>query len=135
MAGEILSGWKDIANYMGKGVRTVQRYERELGLPVRRPNGRAKGSVLITKTELDVWIHAAFDREASHEEPSVNLEDLKSHVLELATMLEQLIDSMKKLAEFQKKIAPSRTTVRKTMHRIRDDGFRVLWTNSSSRVA
>ena len=24
----IISGWKDIANYLGKGVRTVQRYER-----------------------------------------------------------------------------------------------------------
>jgi hypothetical protein len=31
---EILSGWKDIANHLGMGVRTVQRYERELGLPV-----------------------------------------------------------------------------------------------------
>ena len=30
---EIFSGWKDIANYLGKGVRTIQRYERELGLP------------------------------------------------------------------------------------------------------
>lgn len=34
---EILSGWKEIANYLRKGVRTVQRYERELGLPIRRP--------------------------------------------------------------------------------------------------
>jgi hypothetical protein len=135
MAGEILSGWKDIANYMGKGVRTVQRYERELGLPVRRPNGRAKGSVLITKTELEVWIHTAFDHESSYEKPSVNLEDLKSHALELATMLERLIESMNKLAESQKKIAASRTTVRKTSHRVRDDGFRVEWTNGSSRVA
>ena len=35
----VLSSWKDIARYMGKGVRTVQRWERHLGLPVRRPNG------------------------------------------------------------------------------------------------
>ena len=35
----VLSSWKDIAKYMGKGVRTVQRWERHLGLPVRRPNG------------------------------------------------------------------------------------------------
>ena len=32
----ILSGWKEIANHLGKGVRTVQRYELELALPVRR---------------------------------------------------------------------------------------------------
>ena len=54
----ILSGWKEIANYLGKGVRTVQRYEGELRLPVRRPAGRARGSVLATKLELDAWVTA-----------------------------------------------------------------------------
>jgi len=42
---QILSGWKEIANYLGKGVRTVQRYERYMGLPVRRPAGKPSGSV------------------------------------------------------------------------------------------
>lgn len=54
-AQHILSGWKDIANYLEKGVRTVQRYERDLGLPVRRPAGRARGSVLATRAELYAW--------------------------------------------------------------------------------
>jgi hypothetical protein len=52
----ILSGWKDIANYLGEGVRTVQRYERELGLPVRRPAGKTTGSVTVVKSELDAWV-------------------------------------------------------------------------------
>jgi hypothetical protein len=56
---EILSGWKDIAAYLGKGVRTVQRYERELTLPVRRPAGKSAASVIATKAELDGWIAAA----------------------------------------------------------------------------
>lgn len=60
---EILSGWKEIANYMGKGVRTVQRYEMQLGLPVHRPAGKAKGSVLTTRSELDAWIAASAIRE------------------------------------------------------------------------
>jgi hypothetical protein len=55
---EILSGWKDIANYLGQGVRTVQRYERDLGLPVRRTAGRCKGAVIATKAEIDAWISA-----------------------------------------------------------------------------
>jgi len=59
-----LSGWKDIANYLGKGVRTVQRYERELGLPVRRPAGKLFGSVAATKAELDAWMAALPIREA-----------------------------------------------------------------------
>lgn len=55
----ILSGWKDIANYLGKGVRTVQRYEEELRLPVRRPAGKARGAVVATKSELDAWVNAS----------------------------------------------------------------------------
>lgn len=55
----ILSGWKDIASYLGRGVRTVQRYEEELRLPVRRPVGRVRGFVVCTKAELDAWISAS----------------------------------------------------------------------------
>jgi hypothetical protein len=55
---EILSGWKDVATYLGKGVRTVQRYERTLGLPIRRPAGKQRGSVIATKAELDAWVSA-----------------------------------------------------------------------------
>ena len=55
---EFLSGWKDIAKYLGKGVRTVQRYERQFRLPVRRPSGKTQGSVLATKAELDAWVSA-----------------------------------------------------------------------------
>jgi hypothetical protein len=29
-----LNGWKEIAAYVGKGVRTVQRWEKAHGLPV-----------------------------------------------------------------------------------------------------
>jgi hypothetical protein len=56
---DFVSGWKDIGKYLGKGVRTVQRYERELGLPIRRPSGRDSGSVIATKAELDAWILAS----------------------------------------------------------------------------
>jgi len=63
---QFLSGWKDIANYLGKGVRTVQRYERHLGLPVRRPAGKDCGSIVATKAELDAWVVASPIREAFH---------------------------------------------------------------------
>jgi hypothetical protein len=54
---DILSGWKEISSYLRMGVRTAQRYE-EFGLPVRRPAGRRRGSVIATKAELDTWITA-----------------------------------------------------------------------------
>lgn len=56
---QYLTGWKEIANYLGKGVRTVQRHERELGLPIHRPNGKSAGSVIATKKELDDWVEAS----------------------------------------------------------------------------
>ncbi|HTR25940.1 MAG TPA: hypothetical protein VMI10_18345 [Terriglobales bacterium] len=60
---QFLSGWKEIANYLGKGVRTVQRYEGELGLPVRRPAGKPRGSVLAMRAEIDAWVSASPFRE------------------------------------------------------------------------
>ncbi len=51
-----LTSWKEIAIYLGKGVRTVQRWERDLGLPVRRFDGRAERRVLALCEELDEWV-------------------------------------------------------------------------------
>lgn len=52
-----LTSWKEIANYLGKGVRTVQRWEAE-GLPVRRPNARDHGIVSALPNELDAWLES-----------------------------------------------------------------------------
>ena len=52
----MFSGWKQIARYLGKGVRSVQRYERELGLPIHRLGGKSAGPVIATKAELDRWV-------------------------------------------------------------------------------
>lgn len=52
----VFTSWKEIASYLGKGVRTVQRWEAQFGLPVQRPNAHAKGIVRATKEELDRWI-------------------------------------------------------------------------------
>ena len=51
-----LTSWKEIASYIGKSVRTVQRWESELGLPVRRPNPGDRNIVLALPEELDRWL-------------------------------------------------------------------------------
>ena len=51
----VLSSWKEIGNYLGRGVRTVQRWEQEFGLPIRRPAGPARHSVIAMPDELDAW--------------------------------------------------------------------------------
>jgi hypothetical protein len=52
---QLLTSWKEIAAHLGKGVRTVQRWERELGLPVRRP-AENRHIVVALAEELDDWI-------------------------------------------------------------------------------
>jgi hypothetical protein len=52
----VLTSWKEIARYMGKGVRTVQRWEQDFGLPVRRPQGSNKKAVLARPRDLDAWV-------------------------------------------------------------------------------
>lgn len=54
----VLSGWKEVANYLHVGVRTAQRWESDLGLPVRRPRGRKRSAVLADGHELDLWLRS-----------------------------------------------------------------------------
>jgi len=52
----ILNSWKEIATYLGRGVRTVQRYEREFQLPVRRVGTKSRKSVVALSQDLDAWL-------------------------------------------------------------------------------
>lgn len=54
--GERLEGWKQIAAYLKRDVRTVQRWERAEQFPVRRQMHRKLGSVLAFKNELNRWM-------------------------------------------------------------------------------
>ena len=61
----ILNSWKEIANYLGRGVRTVQRWERDLGLPVHRPKGKDRSAVLAFPEELNAWLQQTPVRSAT----------------------------------------------------------------------
>lgn len=56
---DVLDGWKDIADYLGKSVRTAQRWRQEFGLPVHRLGDREKEGVYAYKSELDEWRRTA----------------------------------------------------------------------------
>lgn len=56
--GQILNSWKEIASHLGRGVRTVQRWEH-LGLPVRRPRGKSRSAVIALADEIDAWLRSA----------------------------------------------------------------------------
>lgn len=55
----LLNSWKEIAVYMGRSERTVQRWEKRFGLPVRRPAGRSRSAVIALPSEIQAWFRAA----------------------------------------------------------------------------
>jgi hypothetical protein len=73
----VLNSWKEISNYIGRGVRTVQRWEEHYGLPVHRPSGRDRSAVYALVDEVDAWLKAG----ATHQKPAGAKKPLDADVL------------------------------------------------------
>ncbi|MBI4265736.1 MAG: hypothetical protein HY657_15280 [Acidobacteria bacterium] len=52
-----LDSWKAVAEYLNRDVATVRRWEKTLGLPVRRVSGRGR-SVFAYREEIEAWLGA-----------------------------------------------------------------------------
>jgi len=50
-----LDSWKEIAAYLQREIRTVQRWEKSEGLPVHRHYHQKIGTVFAFKEEIDAW--------------------------------------------------------------------------------
>jgi hypothetical protein len=50
-----LHGWKDISTYFGRSVRTVQRWERDFGLPIRRYGLGRSEVVHVYVDDIERW--------------------------------------------------------------------------------
>ena len=59
--GERLNSWKEIAAHAGRDIRTVQRWEKEEGLPVHRHSHKRLGTVYGFKREIDAWLEGRRD--------------------------------------------------------------------------
>ena len=51
-----LDSWKEIAVYLNRTVRTVQRWERSERLPVHRHRHQKNSSVCAFREEIDAWL-------------------------------------------------------------------------------
>lgn len=89
---EYLTSWKEISQYMHAGVRTVQRYERDMGLPIRRPTGKSRGAVMATKAELDAWIVAIPIHKAFELSRTTNVASAKDKAEQLRRGLEDMLN-------------------------------------------
>jgi TolB-like protein/Tfp pilus assembly protein PilF len=63
-----LDSWKEIATYLGRDVTTVQRWERQEGMPVHRHLHHKRGSVYALGSELDAWRQGRKFRSPAEEE-------------------------------------------------------------------
>ncbi len=51
-----LETWKEIANYVGRDLRTVMRWEKERSLPVHCIPGGGRRAVFAFRSEIDAWL-------------------------------------------------------------------------------
>jgi Tol biopolymer transport system component len=55
MPDDRLDSWKEIAAYLKRDVKTVQRWEKREGMPVHRHHHDKLGSVYAFRSDLDAW--------------------------------------------------------------------------------
>jgi TolB-like protein/tetratricopeptide (TPR) repeat protein len=60
--GQRLGSWKEIAAYLERDVRTVQRWARDRRLPVHRLPGGPRPRVFSLRPELDAWLQGGPSR-------------------------------------------------------------------------
>jgi hypothetical protein len=87
-----LDSWKEIAAYLKRDERTVQRWERERGFPVHRTPGGKRGMVFAYAEELDTWLNGPAgqvedDHKAAAEAPYRRSRVLTYGLLALAVVL------------------------------------------------
>ena len=68
-----LESWGEIAGYLRRDIRTVQRWERSLGLPVRRLQIGKLSSIYAYRSELDKW----YSERQPADEPTDNLPQIR----------------------------------------------------------
>ncbi len=71
----MLNTWKEIAAYLSRGVRTVQRWEANYNLPVRRPANDAS-SVYAFSDEIDAWLERSRPESVPYVRPTVLILDV-----------------------------------------------------------
>ncbi|MGC2744236.1 MAG: helix-turn-helix domain-containing protein [Candidatus Angelobacter sp.] len=114
----VLNSWKEIATYLGRGVRTVQRWESELQLPIHRPRGKNRSAVVAFRKELDDWLRATPLQRAD--------DDGRDAVLQIARDLQslavQLVGAINSQPQTDgKKLVEATNTILQRLSQLTDD--------------
>lgn len=68
LPGKKLDSWGEIASYFQREIRTVQRWEKDEGLPIHRHEHKKKSTVYAYTSELDNW----FKRRQPEDDPEAD---------------------------------------------------------------
>ena len=107
MSRQILNGWKEISNHIERGVRTAQRWEVRLGMPVHRPALKDRSAVVAFTDELDRWLSRTapdtLDANGEESEETLvrvhdNMSTLAWHTSELASQTRALTGATEAIA-------------------------------------
>jgi len=81
-SGRRLDSWKAIAQYLDRDVRSVQRWERDRGLPIHRLPGQKGAAVFAYEHELNQWLRSGSERPDPHGQLSLETQHLTSDKVE-----------------------------------------------------
>ena len=121
----MLNSWKEIALYFDRGVRTVQRWEHELALPIHRIGKGKRSPVYALVPELKFWVatvgpehlHATLPKRDNHgsDSPREQSHRLLREFHELVHLVAENSVRQRRQAELlQKRILALRKQLRKT---------------------
>jgi hypothetical protein len=93
---EILDSWKEIAVFLRRGVRTVQRWEATEGLPVRRHDHLKRGSVYALRSDVALWVRTRQlgQKPPAHRFPMHCSCELRNQVAQQRHMIHELADQL-----------------------------------------
>jgi hypothetical protein len=117
----ILNGWKQISNHLDRGVRTAQRWEALLGMPVHRPALKDRSAVVAFSDELESWLSrtsphvrnecVATDDQATRVNDEWN-KTLRRALDNLSTLVGQSCDLLSQVQMLQEQLRRSRKSRR-----------------------
>ncbi len=121
MTRQILNGWKEISKHIERGVRTAQRWEATLGMPVHRPALKDRSAVVAFTDELERWISrtpsSKLDASSEGSKEALvrvheNMSTLAWHTSELASQTIALQEQLRRSLEIHRIRIASRTRTR-----------------------
>lgn len=114
-----LNSWKEIAVYLGRGVRTVQRWHSELRLPVHRVWNTPHSPVSAYTSELDEWLRRQLggSNEAHIKHDEINGK-LKQEIRANLARMHGLREELRETRRTQKKLVSELHQQRKALVRL-----------------